>query len=235
MEKPDNVLSYGTVLGWNLLPRTVLVEGTSDVFYFELAAFMERKKTGVELLGTELAIIAAGEGDRGGTRGVIRELVALRGISRTVLLQNGSPKYRFIGLFDNDTAGREAVEFARKLDTSILEYKDVFRLQPTMVTSGNLDPKTLNKTFERDNSAYKGLDWELEDVLPLDFRETFFSDHPEAAIRNNKISDKVHHDLTRDGKARLKKFVNDNAVYDDLKGFIDVLKAIRFYMCLPTF
>lgn len=52
---------------------------------FELAARLEREATGQDLIGTDLAIIAAGERDRGGTQGVIRELVSLRSYSRTCL------------------------------------------------------------------------------------------------------------------------------------------------------
>jgi len=232
MEQLDTVSRYGSTFGWKLRPKTVLVEGTSDVSFFQLAASLERKATGTDLLGNELTIIAAGEGDRGGTRGVIRELVSLRGIARTVLLPNGNPKYRFIGLFDNDKAGQQAVNFSREIDSSILEYKDVFRLQPEMPTSGNLDPKTLKKTFEHKNSEYKGLDWELEDLLPQGFLEAFFSEYSGAVVQKNNKGGKVHHELTRDGKARLHRFVKSYAVHEDLVGVIDVLKAIRFYMCL---
>ena len=42
----------------------------------------------------------------------------------------------------------------------------------------------------------------------------------------------MHRDLTRDGKARLHRFVKQHAVRDDLGGVIDVLKAVRFYLRL---
>ena len=100
---------------------------------------------------------------------MIGELVSLRSFSRTFLAPNGRPIYQFIGLFDNDKAGQQAVKAARSLDTSIIEFKDVFRIHPVMPTTGNLDPKTLQKAFERDNNNYKGLYWELEDLLPDHF------------------------------------------------------------------
>ena len=164
----DPVALYAMYLGFVIRPRTVLVEGTTDVDLFQLAAHLERRATGIELLGGDLAFVAAGERERGGTRGVIRELVCLRGLGRASLLQNGRPRYRFIGLFDNDKAGKLAVKAARELDSTILEYKDVFRLWPVMPLSGNLDPTSLKKTFEQANSNFKGLDWELEDLLPED-------------------------------------------------------------------
>ena len=229
----DTVAAYGQSLGWNLRPRTVLVEGTTDVSLFQLAARFERKDTDTDLFADGLTIIAAGEGDRGGTRGVNRELIRLQGFARTYLLPNGRPRYRFIGLFDNDKAGIEAVKGIRNFDTSILEYKDVFRLQPVMPCVGNLDPKTLKKTFERLNVDYKGLDWELEDLLPADFIEAFLADHPTAVFRTKSIGDKTHRDFTRDGKACLHQYIRNNAMHEDLGAVVDVIRALRFYLCLP--
>lgn len=231
-EDLDSVARYAMVLGFAVRPRTVLVEGTTDVELFHLAARLEREKTGIDLLGNDLAIIAAGVGDLGGTRGVIRELVCLRGLARTCLLPNGRPRYRFIGLFDDDKAGQQAVKAARDFDRSILEYKDVFRLRPVMPLPGNLDPGTVQKTFERENACYKGLEWELEDLLPHEIVDAFLSDYPGAVARNTSMGGKVHRDLTRDGKARLHRFVKEHALRNDLSAVIEVLKAIRFYLGL---
>lgn len=220
-------------LGWHLRPKTLLVEGTSDVSLFQLAASLENNGNGIDLLGNELAIIAAGIGDRGGTRGVIRELVSLRCFARTVLLPNGSPRYRFIGLFDDDKAGRQAVKFSHDLDTSILEYKDVFRLQPEMPVPGNLDPKTLKKTFEKSNFKYNGIEWELEDLLSSELFEAFAAEYPGAIVKEINEGGKVHHEMTRDGKAHLHHFIAKYAMHEDLIGVINALKAIRSYLCLP--
>lgn len=219
-------------LGFAVRPRTVLVEGTTDADLFQLAASFERQATGGELLDANLAIIAAGEGDNGGTRGVIRELVCLRGMARTCLSPDGRPRYRFIGLFDGDRAGKQAVRAAREFDTSILEFKDVFRLWPVMPLPGSLDPQDMQQTFERENAPYKGLDWELEDLLPEGFVDVFLADQSAAVGRSTPVEGKLHRDLTRDGKARLHRFVKQHAVRDDLVGVIGVLKAIRFYLGL---
>lgn len=225
----DHIARYGQALGWTLRPKTLLVEGTSDVEIFELAARLEREATGQDLIGTDLAIIAAGERDRGGTQGVIRELVSLRSYSRTCLTRSGRPAYRFLALFDNDKAGQQAVRAATALDTSIVEFRDVFRLHPHMPTSGNLDPKTLQKAFERENLAYKGLNWELEDLLPNHFFDLLVQDHPSAVIRADKVADKVHWELTRDGKALLRKMIRQFGTHADLSATIAVLKAFHFY------
>jgi hypothetical protein len=232
VEQIDAVAIYGRSLGWTLRPKTVLVEGTTDIDLFRLADSLAYKKTGMGLLGRDLAIVPAGLGDRGGTRGVVRELISLRSIGRTCLLPNGQPRYRFIGLFDDDRAGRAAVKQARNLDSSILEYKDVFRIQPIMPTSVNLDPRTLQKTFERLNAGYNGLDWELEDLLPKEFHDAFLSDFPNAVSNKSRKGNKVHYDYTPAGKYNLHRFIKDNAVYEDLGAVIDVLKAIKFYLCV---
>ena len=231
-EELDSVARYGRVLGFDIRPRTVLVEGTTDVELFQLAARLEREATGTNFFGDDLAIVAAGERDRGGTQGVIRELIALRGMARTCLLQNGRPRYRFIGLFDNDKAGKQAVKLVREIDSSMLEYKDVFRLWPVMPLPGNLDPGTVQRTFERENEEYKGLEWELEDLLPQEFVEAFVSDYPMAVSRTTPMAGKVHRDLTRDGKARFHRFIKQHAVRADLSAVIGTLKAIRFYLNL---
>ena len=229
-EELDFVARYAIGEGLAIGNRTVLVEGTTDVELFQLAARLEYETTGTDLLGPNLTIVAAGIGHLGGTRNLCRRLWVLRDLARHCLSENGSPRYRFIGLFDNDKAGKQAVKSARAFDTSILEYKDVFRLWPVMPLPDNLDPGTVEKAFDRANEPYKGLEWELEDLLPKEFVEVFLSDHPEAVVRSTSIEKKVHRDLTRDGKARLHRFVKQHAVHDDVGGVIEALKAVRFYL-----
>jgi len=232
-EEIDVVKLYGKSKGWELKPRTVLVEGTTDADLFKLTARLTNERTGDDLF-EGLAIVAAGASNRGGTYGVIRELITLRNLARTCLSPSGRPIYRFIGLLDNDTAGRLAVREARRIDTAILEYRDIFRLHPVMPTTGNLDPKTLQKTFEKKNNHYKGIVWEIEDLLPETFFAAFLEAYPNAVSKETKIDDKIHKDLTRDGKARLHQFIKDNATHEDLEAVMKVLQAIRFYMVLST-
>jgi hypothetical protein len=227
----DLIQQFGMSKEWSIKPKTVFVEGTTDVNLFELTARLNLKESKVDLL-SDIAIVAAGDGDRGGTPGVIRELTTFRNLGRRILLQNGKQKYRFIGLFDNDHAGRMAVKEAKKIDTSVLEFRDVFRLWPTMPFKGSLDVRTLKRTFEKHNSDYPGLDWEIEDLLPNNFISAFLSDFPDAVSKNKKVHDKVHRDFTRDGKSRLHKFIKENAILDDLKEIIHLMRALRFYLGL---
>lgn len=229
-EELDNVARYGLALGFTVRERTVVVEGNTDVDLFQLACRLESEASGADLLGSTLAIVSSGTGDLGGTRGVIRELVGLRAIARTCLRPNGSPRYRFIGLFDTDRAGRLAVQAARDIDTSLLEYRDVFRLHPVMPMTGNLDPTSLKATFEQANSAYTGIEWEMEDLLPRSFVDAFLAERPTAVNRTLDLGGgKIHRDFTRDGKARFHRFIRHYAVRQDLAEVIQVVRALRYY------
>lgn len=229
----DAISEYGQSVGWNLCPRTVLVEGTTDAELFCLAANLEYSDSGIQLFSNGLTIVAAGEREQGGTLGVTRQLITLRCLAEASLMPNGRPKYRFIGLFDNDDAGRRAIHNVRALDKSIHEYRDVFRLRPIMPSSGNLDPKTLEKAFKSLNKDHRELDWELEDLLPEDFLEAFLNDYPDAVSKKVTRYRRTHRKFTRDGKARLHRFVKEYATLDDLSAVVEVIKSLRFYFRLP--
>ena len=229
----DLVLAYGRAKGWELRPRTVLVEGTTDEALFRLAARLEREHSGIDLLADELAFVAAGIGDAGGTRGVANQLLTTRNLARTVLLPSGRLRYRFIGLVDNDDAGRRAIRGARQFDTSILEYRDLFRIRPRMPRTGNLDPRTLERSFDRLNRDYRELDWELEDLVAQDFVESFLDENPTALRHEVRIEDKIHRKLSPDGKSRLNRYVQENAILADLQAVLAVIRSVRFILNLP--
>lgn len=228
----DLVAQYGMSKGWKLLPRIILVEGTSDVAFFEKAAELYQKSTGRSLL-TGLAIIAAGHGDRGGTSGVVRELIGLRNMASTLLTPSGALAYRVIGLFDNDTAGQKAVNGARAVDSSIIEYRDVFRLRPVMPKTGSLDPKALQRSFDQLDSTWKGLTWELEDLISQPLIELFIEEYPAALISSATISGFTHREFTRDGKSNLVRFCREHADLDSLSLLVETLHSLRHYMNLP--
>lgn len=227
----DIVAHFAKSKNFNIRLRTVFVEGTTDVDLFELAAQYAKEETGIDLLGEKLAIVASGTGDDGGTKGICRELVSFKNLARVCLLPNGKPKYRFVGLFDNDDAGRRAIHDVRKTDSSILEFKDVFRLQPIMPSVLNRDPGALQKIFDEENNKYKGLDWELEDLLPESLIMAFLDEFPTAIARSpNTVHDRIHRDWTPHGKAQLHRFVKAHAMHVDLLAVIDVLRALRYYL-----
>lgn len=160
--------------------------------------------------------------------------MVLRGLATAYLSRAGRPIYRVIGLFDNDTAGRKAVTGARTVDASITEYRDVFRLRPVMPRAGSLDPVALQRSFDKQNEAYKGLTWELEDLVGEPLMALFLEEHPTALVREDKASDAVHRELTRDGKSHLVRFCRKHADLANLQSLVDVVHALRHYLTLPT-
>jgi hypothetical protein len=193
---------------------------------------MELGATGVDLLGNEMAIVAAGERDRGGAAGVGRELLIIRSLAQSDLGRNGRPRYRFVGLLDNDPAGREAVRMAHALDSTVLEYKDVFLLRPWMAKCGSREPKTLRQRTEERNKPYAGLRWELEDLVSKDFVQAFMAEHPTAVIRQDNRGGRIHTHFTPDGKAKFHRFIRQHAIRDDVADVVDVIQAMRFVLGL---
>jgi hypothetical protein len=228
----DPVARYALSLGFSIAPRTIIVEGRTDFDLFTLAAVLEKRETKAEILGRDLAVMAGGDGDDGGTPGVLRQLITLRNIARTDLSPKGLPRYRFVALFDDDKAGRQAVNAARQLDRSIMEFKDVFRIRPKMPMISHADPTVLERGFREENAPYKNIEWELEDLLGAQLLSAFCQEYPNAVHRQSQAEDAVHRDFTSDGKARLHRFAKDNAVRRDLASVIEVLKAFRRYFGL---
>lgn len=231
-EPLDPLALYVQMKGYTARSRVVLVEGTSDHDLFELAARLERKSSGNDLL-SELAFIPAGLRDDGGTYGVVRELLVFRGFARTTLLANGRPKYRICGLLDNDRSGRQAIKTMRQLDISVIECRDVFLLWPEMPSANNRDPNTMRRMLETANARYKALDWEPEDLLPESFVGDFEREYTTGVARKTVIEGKTHRDFTPDGKARFHHFIKQNAMHADMIGVIEMLRSLRSYLGLP--
>ena len=230
----DLVLSYARARGWRVQRNNVLLEGTTDEALFRLARNREKARSGVDLFDDGVRFIAAGKGDRGGTTGVLRELTTLRSLSECVLDRNGRPRYRFVGLVDNDMAGRRSVKGARSFDPNIREYRDLFRIRPVMPTTGNLDLKTLERSCERLNANFRGLDWELEDLLPEQLMDAFVKTAPSVVRKRVHVCGKVHWELAPEGKGRLHKYVRMRATWCDLGGVLGVIRAMRFVLKLPA-
>lgn len=138
--------------------------------------------------------------------------------------------FSFKSPLSRDRAGRQGIKRARDFDRSILEYWDLFRLFPIMPLHSDRDPTSLQKSFETDNAAYKGLDWELEDLLPQSFCDAFAETCPGGVVRKDQVEGRVHRELMRDAKAKFHRFIRDNAMHDDLGEVIAVLRAMRFYI-----
>ncbi|MEC6746314.1 hypothetical protein [Pseudomonas qingdaonensis] len=226
----DIVKQYGASLGIDLQPKTVFVEGTSDVLLFQLAARKLKESRSVDIL-SGFALLAAGEGDRGGTQGVLNQLIVLRGLSEQLVDANGNPIYKMIGLLDNDKAGQSAIKAGRAF--SLLEYRDLFRIRQIMPSTGGRDPKSLERSFEAKNLKFKGLNWELEDLVGASLINMFLEEYPTSLIKEYSTEGAIHREFTRDGKSKLIRFCKEYADLDNLQGVIHVLHAIRHFINIP--
>lgn len=216
-------------LGWTLAKVNILVEGTHDVSLIEHAAHLFYEKNNMEILGSDLAVIAAGIGNEGGVNGINRRLPAVRQIAAADLDQNEKLRYRFLGLYDSDRAGRKAIQAISSYDTTIKKYSEVFLLRPEMPLKNGADHRAVQQRFERANKPYKNLYWEIEDLIHPTFLDHFEEEFPTAVDNRETASDRTHRDFTKQGKQDLIKFVKQYARLDDLLDVIKLIRALRDY------
>ena len=212
--------------GWRLRKHIVLVEGTSDEALFRLADELLRP-VGIELLGEEISIVAAGENDRGGTFGVGRELIALRAMAPYILDQDGNPFYRTVGLIDNDYAGRKIIEYISNIDRGAIEFRDIVRLRPTMPCVVGASPDRTRQEIELANAECWDLDWEIEDALSDRLTTRFCAKFPHTIRDEVSMGGRTHFELTREGKREFHRLIHREATLNDLAGIVDVVKSLR--------
>jgi len=223
------VENFAARLGWTVAKVNFLVEGTHDVSIVAHAAKLYRAAHGVDLLGTELAIMPAGLGDDGGVGGINRRLPTMRQAAAADPDENGRLKHRFLGLYDNDTAGQRAIAAISSYDATIKKYSEVFLLRPVMSLKGGADHRAVQQRFERENEAYKGLDWEIEDLIDPILLDLFEEEYPTAVHRRDTVADRTHRKFTVQGKRNLVRFVQAHATLDNLSDVIRLIQALRDY------
>jgi hypothetical protein len=226
---PSLVETYAATLGWTICECNVLVEGTTDVTLMWLAAALYFEKHNIPILGDKLAILPAGKGNDGGVDGLNRRLNAARQMADADRGPDGSLRFRFIGLYDNDRAGRRGVSAAREFDRRLRECADLFLLHPIMPLAAGADHATLLRRFQEDNRTFRGLDWEIEDLISEELWSKFDDAHPSATLNQQFIGGRQHRDLTRDGKFALHDFVKKYARLEDLIEVIKLVCALRDY------
>lgn len=225
--------TYARHKGWEIGACNVLVEGVTDHELLSLAAQRHLMATGEDLQAGGLRFLYAGYLHEGGTHGVVRELTVTRSLAKYALTPQGRLQYRFVGLVDNDAAGRQAIENAQVADVSVVEYRDIFRVRPSMVCGvGEVELDYLRKEFERNNEAFEGLDWELEDLLDEGFVEAFCAQLPGSLLEKQQVAGRVHWELTRKGKRELNRFAKRTATLEDMRGVIDTIRSLRFCLGL---
>ena len=211
---------------WKLRPNIVLVEGVTDEALFNRADQLARE-AGRVLLGDEIAFVASGRRDQGGTFGVARELITLRSMIPLVLNAQGYPAYRAIGLVDNDHAGRRIIEDVVRTDRGSAEFVDIVALRPVMPRFTRIDPRGRRRQCDAVNGPHFDLDWEIEDVVSPRLMTLFEQMHPLEIVDRISLGGKTHYELTRFGKATFHRLVQHEATLDDLLGVVEVVRTVR--------
>lgn len=223
------VETWARQIGWQVRQANVIVEGEIDVALLKHARHLFLTQRGIDVFGGDLAILAAGRGDDGGVDGVNRRLSAARQLAEVDLGPDGYARYRFIGLFDNDVAGRRAMQRASDFDRRIVSYQDVFLLHPIMPPANRSSGPVVEHRAQVLNGHLR-LDWEIEDLLSAGLLHNFQACNPAAVVRETVSGGFRHRDFTRQGKVELLRFVRDQASLEDILGLVRLVCALRDYL-----
>jgi hypothetical protein len=223
------VEQFASQNGWEIARRNVIVEGDSDVALLHCAAELHLKATGRAIIDDDFSIISAGHGDDGGVEGVNRGLVAFRQMAEADRDEAGALRHRFIGLFDNDHAGRTAFNLAPRFCRRIVPCVDIFLLQPVMppVTNGILDPQI---EATRCNLPYSGMDWEIEDLCSDRLLNKFEMQNPRAVLKRVTKNNRTHREFSRSSKSKITRFFINEAKFEDALQLLNLLKSLRSYL-----
>ncbi len=228
-ETSDQVLEHAQRFGWNLAEITLVVEGELDVAYFEHANSFYLKASGQSLLSTKFGVTACGKGNEGGTRALIERFSFMHQLARFAWDDPTKKRYRLIALVDYDDPGRSTCSVVRTFNRNIIECQDLFVLRRVYPLE-QLDPKELKARIEAANSAWNGIDCEMEDLLERSLLDSFVSNAPQCLRRPvMEKSGEFHFDFRREFKPRLLQYVTANADAEKLTRILGVLKALRFY------
>ena len=225
---------YASQCGWSLRTGNIMVEGTSDVSYFERCSYLYQARVGRSLVGVDLSIFAAGRGDDGGTFGVSEKFPTLFNLASLDLDTEGRRRFRTIALLDNDRRGQKAVAGITQGHRQIREYESIFCLKRVMPHKAG-SPQKLAEQTRVANARFPSGDCTIEDLLSDTFCENFVRTMPDAVARATTRSGEAHHRYwTEQGKRELRLSALRTATMEDMQAMIEVLRALRTYVGLPA-
>lgn len=227
------VSRYAERKGWNLGRRNLLVEGTSDVSYFELASRLHEEARGVPLVDQQFRIVAAGIGNAGGVRGVVNEFMKLYGLMQLDLDLPKKQRFRILPIFDDDYAGRRYFDAVTNQALPFTPFVHVFLLKRSYPKLP-LGSPNYRDHLETANATWQELDCQIEDLLSRDLLDTFRDEHTDAFRRAPILVEGAHHyEINGHAKARLVRFAQNYATLDDVAGVVSVLSYFRGLFGLP--
>ena len=170
----EHVRWYAQRYGWSLARHNIMVEGITDVRYLHLAARLYQQKHSKHLLDN-LSIFAAGDGDQGGTPGIIERFPLLHRMIHLDVGVGGKALYRAIALLDNDTEGNKTCHYLTGRYTNLRENHDVFVLK-RIFPRNTRDPNHLREQMKTANDSWKTLDCEIEDLIDCELIRQFLGE-----------------------------------------------------------
>jgi hypothetical protein len=221
---------FAKQVGWTLSLTNVIVEGTSDAALFRRASELHNRTFGVPIIDGSFRICAAGRGDDGGVEGVNRMLVTAYQLAAADRHPNGRPRYRFVGLLDNDPAGRRGIRRLTSFTSRIQEAQDIFLLYPDMPLCDGRGMPHVRQRLRQLRDSFGDSRFEIEDLMAPSFLTRFEQSTPDAIIKKEPLGPRFHYHFSERGKVAFRKHALSEGSAEDYAGFFAVAKALRSYL-----
>jgi hypothetical protein len=223
---------FADQLGWPLDRLNIVVEGELDQKYLFLASDLYREACGRALTSPPLSIFPTGIGVEGGTDGILEHFPLLRMLIERDVSPEHRMLFRAIVVFDNDSAGKKALNRLRERYATLRDYYDLFLIHRQMPRATR-EPGHLSRLLKEVNREWNGMDCEMEDLLSSELLAEFVRENPRRCRREPVHKAGGHHfEFSPDAKSALFRFARDYATVDDVAGVIELLKSLRFYLGL---
>ena len=186
----------------------------------------------MSLLGPRVAVFPTGIGDEGGSFGLQRHFHPLRAIMDRDMTSNGHKIFHAIALFDDDIEGNRGFAALTGQHLNYRKWRDVFLLQ-RFIPRSTRDPVQVEKLVENANKNLRRMECEIEDLVAISIIKEFVKENPHCIQRQMEERDgAVHCRFHRHFKANFIRFVERNAILDDLKLIVETLKSLRYHLGL---
>jgi len=145
---------------------------------------------------------------------------------------NGQKIFHAIALFDSDTEGKRGFSSLTGQHLNYRKWRDVFLLQ-RVIPRTTRDPVQIAQLVDKANENWRGMDCEIEDLVSASLIKAFISENPGSVQRPlEELNGAVHCRFHRPAKATFVRFVEDNAMLQDLNLVVEALKSLRYHLGL---
>jgi len=233
-EPGDLVRRFAAAHRWPIAERCIVVEGEHDQRYLALADQLYFEVVGLRLLGKRVSAFPTGIGDDGGAFGMQRHFHPLRANMDCDLTPEGRRVFHAIALFDDDMEGRRGFSALTGQHLNYRKWRDVFSLRRVLPRETR-DPEQTSKFVDDANSAWKGMDCEIEDLVAAPLIDEFVRENPRAVRRApERRAEGIHCFFERQAKSEFVRFVEKHAVFADMACVVEFLKSLRYFLGVPV-